>query len=877
MTRMNEWLRDSCSQFGALYKLALNLVIFGNAGLMAATNPPDPRDGPVLREIPLADAIRQLGGDANLDLVFADDLVKDVHILLEAGKPLTAGDLDGLLESTALGWKLSPSNRLIFFTDRSKAVRKVSGFVIAARGGGAIVNAKVFLSGTRRFVRTDATGAFSFSGVPMQFKRLEIEAANYRPCQIDLVAMGDKDLLIILKPPFEVSENLRVFSPKRTHLSISPLSGKLSFTANETFQEGPPGWDLFDSLKEIPGIAAGRDEAGLEFRGGQPSENLVLLDGIQLFQFDHALGSFSAFNADAIGEIEVFKGGYPANYGDRLAGVLALTTREDVFDRRELRAGIDRDKVDLTFQSPLGDRLAVLVSARSSVGEDISNTTYERRFETTFNDDEPLGEEGLGLSNFREIKFSDFIGKVAWRPGELNRVNLTFFTGEDDVVEGVNYDLIGDAYYRKSGVLSNQGTSLFWGRVWSASFDTEVRISNSKYQTDFETREIDWPELQIVNGQPVAPYPFRYSTKENVIEDQTFNFEAHWLAHPDHQIHFGITSSRKELLQKDVSWRSGTSESSQETELNSLYFQDLWQLNSKWSGLFGLRTAENELTSTTFLEPRFSLQYQPKENWNLRGAWGKYHQHLLRSPDSLNYFYGIETWFLAAGDLEPGESQHYQLGTGWRKGLWTVDFEMYRRLQRGGLFRGYDPLLGNFSIRQSRDKIEGFDLLLRRGKGQFSTFLGYSYQNAKVLEDLTYRIPTSYATDRSRPHQLNLALNYSRGLWRMVLAWRFATGIPYNIPLVGTMQEDGQRPYLRLFPPRERNTRRLPDTHQLDARLQYSFGGKRVSGNLGLYLFNVYDRDNTLYRYYTLEDTLLVPVNVPGFGFRPSLRLQIVY
>jgi len=889
---MKGWLRETRSRFGALSVLALNLWIFGDPVLTAATNPPDTPERVVVREVELVDAIRRLSADANLDLVFADDLVKDVRLLLDPGQRLTVDDLDDLLEGTDFGWKVSQSNRLIFFKDLSKPARKVSGFVIAARGGGAIVNAKVSLLNTKRVTRTDATGAFRFHGVPEKFDQVVVEAENFASCQINLADMGNKDLLVILEQPFQVSEKLRVFSPKRTHLSISPLTGKLSFTDSETFQEGTPGWDLFDSLKEIPGISTGRNEAGLEFRGGQPSENLVLLDGIPLFQFDHVLGTFSALNADAIGEIEVFKSGYPANYGDRLAGVVNLTTREDVFDKRELRAGLDRDKADITYQSPLGDHLAVLVSGRSSVGEDISNSTYERRFETTFNDDEPLVEEGNGLTNFREIKFSDFIGKVAWRPGALHRINLTVFNGEDEVVEGINYDLLQSDYYKKEGVLTNEGVSLFWGSVWSASFDTEVRITNSKNETEYNVRLIAWDLLEFANNAPERPLPYEYTRQLDAIEDRTFEFEGHWLVHSDHQLDFGITSSKKTFLSEDSNTYLEDQVREFGTELNSLYLQDHWQITPKLSGLFGLRTVDNELTDTSFLEPRFSFQYLPMENWSLRGSWGKYHQHLLRSPDSVNYFNAYTTWFLARDELKPGESQHFQLGTGWTHGGWSLDFEMYRRLQRGGLLRRLDPIRRRFLTRQSRDRVEGFDFLLRKSKGQFSSFIGYSYQKAKVLEDEALGIPYAYDTDRSQPHQLNLALNYSRGVWRTVLAWRYATGVPYSTPLIGVVNTTDGTPFVSLIPPAALNDRRVPDSHQLDARIQYSFGGNRFSGNLGLYLFNVYDRSNILYRYYTLdsqfaiqneldrerlEDIETIPVDVPGFGFRPSLRLQIVF
>lgn len=835
-----------------------------------------------LGEMSLTEALRHVAAEAAVDLVYADSLVEEMWVVhLPEGQATIDQRMKFLLNGTDLDFKLNQNGRLVLFRDPSLRGRRISGYVISARGGGAIVGAQVKIPGTGRYTRTDVTGAFSLESVPEKFNRIEVVAKGLALRNLDLGALGETELLVIMNQVPELSESLRVYAPKRTRLTISPLTGRYSLTSDPQFQEGPPGWDLFDSLKDLPGVNAGNGEPGLEFRGGQPSENLVLLDGIQLFQFDHALGSFSALNADAIGEIEVFKGGYPANYGDRLTGVLALTTREDVFQESELRFGIDRDKADLTFLTPLGSKFAVLVSARSSLGEDISNSAYDRSFQSTFNRQGVLGENAVGIRNSRDISFSDFIGKIAWRPTLSDTVNFTIYSGKDEVREGLIQQFVFDDTFKKDGELTNEGASFQWTRLWSSNFQTRALVTNSQYSSFFLTQELDWEQwLARYREQetlPPAPYAYLQSQIANRLEDSSSQLEVEWQVDDMNTLKIGVSGSNKEVSQAEITWYDTPRLFFQETRQRTAFIQDEWRPNRWFTSLMGVRYTSNSLTETTVTEPRFSFQVNPNKAWSLRGSYGKYHQHLLRTPDNLNYFYGIETWFLAFDLLQPGEAKHGQLGVAFDKNDWSVDLEYFQRDQEGALFRAFEPIGRDFTVHQSREEIRGIDMLVRHKRGQFSSSLGYSYHKANVVEDLTFGIPLFHPTDRNRPHQVHVGLNYSRGPWRTVLAWRFASGLPYSVPEIGLfIDEEGMvRP--RLLPSFEPNDRRLPSTHQLDARFQYSFVWNRWHGNLGLYLFNIYDRTNSLYRYYTLEDEELLPVDVPGFGFRPSIRLQLVY
>ena len=309
-------------------------------------------------------------------------------------------------------------------------------------------------------------------------------------------------------------------------------------------------------------------------------------------------------------------------------------------------------------------------------------------------------------------------------------MNLTLYTGEDKVGERVSHQGLFDESYRQDGVLSNEGFSLYWNRLWTPNFETTLRSSVSRYESDFFTQELDWDDwlarYEQSNGIPALPYLYLDSTINTRLENVGTEIEATWQVSPEHQLRFGVSKAEKSIASRETAYYLDSPFTDlQETDLSSTFIQDQWQVSEWFSTLLGVRFVDNSLSETNFTEPRLSFKIgRNKSHWSLRGSWGEYHQHLLRSPDNLNYFAGIETWFLAFGSLEPGKSKQAQLGGSWKYKNWNVDIEFFRRDQRGSLFRIYEPVGNDFSVHQSKDRIKGVDLLIHQKRGSFSSYLG---------------------------------------------------------------------------------------------------------------------------------------------------------
>lgn len=347
-----------------------------------------------------------------------------------------------------------------------------------------------------------------------------------------------------------------------------------------------------------------------------------------------------------------------------------------------------------------------------------------------------------------------------------------------------------------------------------------------------------------------------------------------WHAHERLRVEVGIDNANIDTLYYEEE-NEDTYDWPAETRQRSAYLQMTWQAAAALTFDLGARTIRNELTDTDDVEPRLAASARLGANVSLRAAWGKYSQHVLRSPDTLNYFWGIKTWFLAQENIQPGRAEHWVLGSRIEWDTLLLDIEAYRRDFSGNISKLFDPTRPDGGAYQTAGWNEGIDLHLEKAFGPHRLQLAYAYLNTRVTENISYEIPLDYVTDTDRPHTLKLLGQAHLGSWLTVGSWTYASGLPYSVPGVGLrFDEHGARHYY-LTQSRDPNGQRLDDNHQLDLSLRYRFSMKTVQGEIGIAVTNIYDQDNAIYRYYVLDRHEAVPVDVKGLGATWHLQMRL--
>lgn len=840
---------------------------------------PTPSDTWQWRDAPLAAVAVELAEAAEANLVFDPNLVQDVLIRGNFHRQSPAAILEQLLAQTALQLQQPSNERWVIVPAADQSHQTIRGALISAEGPmrGQVVR----VLDSHRVAVSDNNGIFSLPRLPTRTWQLAVDADGYLPAvTTHRLQSTDAEIAIFLT-------NEPLFAEQLTVAQQLPEVAAADFTARRTtpeaiMQRGTTSGDLFKGLEALPGIAAGFAEGGVSIRAASPAENLVRLDGIQLYQLDHAMGHFSALNPDAVQSITVYKGAFPARYGNRTAGVLDIDTKGDRLGVRDYRLGLDRDMANLTALQPLGERASLLVSARQSISDTTSSAVAERLFATTFNDFQNDFQDQDAVSVRRGFDFEDHTARFTWRPTGKDTFTITAFRGRDFTNENIDVAIFQRqvGYLDKAGQWGNDGTSLRWhhGDRWQISW------SRSRFESAFETEALPNDAFEralrqfFETGQPLQlPDPNRIA-RDTFLEEDSYDLSYTFRPETRQEVLVGVFATRMDFAFTERLATQVTDHNGWDTEQRGLFLEHHGTWSRNWETMLGFRGGSNRATNSDYLEPRLAVSYRQANGGSWRLSAARSHQFVLRSPDTINFFEGTPAWFLALADvITAGKATHWQLGYRREFGAWRWDTEAYYRLHAGSLIKLFDPLINRFTLGQTAERYRGLELRLARQWGPYLLSMAYAYQNSQVVRDLTRNTPLDYPSDRERPQTLHLALTWQQGPWQAASIIRAASGTPTDVPRVVRVQDPDGNHRLELAAPTVRNTDRLPDIFNWDARLFRTFRINKAQLQLGLGITNITDHDNVTDRFYVIENDrgTVSPVDVRDFGRRINADLQI--
>ncbi|HLA39948.1 MAG TPA: TonB-dependent receptor, partial [Candidatus Glassbacteria bacterium] len=556
--------------------------------------------------------------------------------------------------------------------------------------------------------------------------------------------------------------------------------------------------DVFRSLQLLPGISGVSDgSSGLYVRGGTPDQNLVLFDGMTIYHVDHFFGMFSAFNADAIKDIRVYKGGYPAEFGGRISSVVELTGKTG--DASELRYGMGVNLLSANgiLELPLSDKGSLLISARRSYTDVLKSSLYNNLFDfmtgdqqsTNFVSRTPQFGGFGGRQNFASVNqtpdfyYYDFNTKFTLSPTDKDIFTVSVYRGKDNLdqtqgLSGANFGFRqGDTnlFFSDQGISrqtselttwGNTGISGKWSRRLHDRLYSSLMASYSKYFSTYGrslgfsgTGTALQDSLNFFRGGGSA------SDEDNQVEDFTLRLDNEFHATNSHDLKLGLASSNFSshyfaTLNDTVSLVNRQTDSRQ----SSVYLQDLWKIAGNLELTSGLRGMYYDRTSTFYWEPRASLIYALSEQIKLKGAWGRYHQFVNRIANENVLEGSRDFWILADQEIAPNFAEHYIAGASWENGFYLFDVEGYyknlenmveytRRVSpRGGPGFQQEVARGFF---QGDGYAKGVDILLQKKTGRLSGWIGYSLGKVEyTFPDLNNGQP--FPASHDRRNELNL-------------------------------------------------------------------------------------------------------------------------
>lgn len=712
---------------------------------------------------------------------------------------------------------------LLPFTILSEEKYSISGIVSDDTSKEAVISATVALYtdsiiNKDNFVKGAYSNKFGFYSLPNISSGtyyLAVSSVGYK-IKLTKLTVANDDLRknIQLESISVMTEEVTVTADRES----SPTSSISTVSISPSFVSKMPAFggevDIFRTLQLLPGIAAGSElSSGLYVRGGSPDQNLILLDGVTVYNPSHLAGFISSFNNDAIKDIRMIKGAFPAEYGGRLSSVLDLTMKEGRKDKIGGKAGISLISSKLTVEGPINENSSFMISGRR------------------FYFDLLLG---LITNDAPTYYFYDFNAKANYKLSENDVLYVSGYFARD--VFGVNENDNDDI----SVNWGNSTANLRWMHIVSPELFTNFSLVYTDYIFDSNIGEDD-----VV-----------FNTGSR-IRDIVLKGDAQYLAYDDHIIKTGI----------DITWHNFNANANfNEPEIEdnldflgegnintfdiALYAQDEWKATERLDVNYGLRGYYFQQGNYLDIEPRLSATYLTEEGVRLKGAFAVANQYIhlvVRNNISLP----TDLWFPSTENILPSRSYQGVLGAEMNiiDDTYLISLEGYYKKMDNLLEYRDDaeftlgiPLEEQFTRGEGR--AYGIELFLNKQIGNFTGWIGYTLAWTKrQFADLNRG--NEFYPRYDRRHDVSLTLNYEfNDTWELGMAWVYGTGQAYTMPTSTYIWRDDFNYNDEKYQFSERNGVRLPAYHRMDLNFMYKFEAYKLPWVLSINIYNVYDRRN---------------------------------
>lgn len=792
----------------------------------------------------------------------------------------------------------------------AQSARTLSGIVKEAGTGETLPNATVLIQESGRGTATNADGYFTLFDVPSDTTTLLIRYVGYRSKQIKLSPDSFEQRLVVSleESTGELSEVVVTAPGSGQMMRASENISQVSISPAQ--MAGLPSLgekDIFRSLQLLPGVSGSNEaSAGLYVRGGTPDQNLILLDGFTVYHVDHFYGFFSAFNADAIKGVQLYKGGFGAQYGGRISSVVDLTGKTGNVNELAGKVGVSAVNANAVVEVPLGGKGSLLLAGRRSYTDIIQNGLYNDIFDL-YNDEpatpgggggQGAGGQGGGRRFGRNVQqnavepsfyFYDLNAKLTYQPSPRDVLAVSFYNGADDLDNSRDTENVLEGRNGNGGrILSNQttdvlnwgnwGSSLKWARQWNPRFYSNAVVAYSNYfsERDRLTDITTTTEDTVLNR--------RFGTLENNdLRDYTLRLDNEWTPGQRHRIGFGTQVTHNEITY-DLSFNDTLNllHRADVGTQTSLYLQDAWSATDRLTLTGGLRATYYDVTEAVYYEPRASLSYQLTDRLKLKAATGRYYQFANRVVREDVTQGSRDFWLLANDQTNPISSAiHYIGGLAYETDGYLFDVEYYRKEMDG---------LSEFSLRFSDPQgnpddgqlffegtgiAQGVEFLLQKKVGNYTGWVSYTL--GEVVHNFPGLSDDAFYALHDQRHELKLVSSYDLGNWTFAGTWIYATGKPYTAPYGEyelTLLDGTNYRYISVG---EKNAFRLPDYHRLDLSVSVNFNLFKARANTGLSVFNFYNRDNIWYKEFEVSEGEVIETNVNLIGFTPSLFFNISF
>lgn len=731
-----------------------------------------------------------------------------------------------------------------------------SGLLVDIESKEPIAGATLVVRGTGQGVASASDGHFALTLAAGNYN-IDVQYIGYESLAITLGLFANGDCRLEMSPAvFNLAEvTIRAKADESNVRSIQAGVENLSVKAIRQLPSLLGEADIIKSLETLAGVSSvGEGSAGINVRGGNIDQNLMVQDGAPIFNSAHALGFFSAFNTDVVESVSLYKGSIPAQFGGRVSSVVDVQLRNGDFQHWQCAGGIGLAYGRLKVEGPiLRDKLSVIAGGRLSYSDWMLALVRQPEIRRS------------------AVNFHDFTIKISQRINKKHFLSLSAFQSGDF------FNYANDFGY----AWKSRNANATWNYLVSDQFSVSLKAIAGNYSGElFEPQGDD--AFRLNNG--LTHYTAKASLFYQPANKVQYYAGAEWT-------HYRMSPEKLEPYNDNSVIEPRTLQKDRGEEW-ALYIGSEFGLGPRWALSAGLRYAgyrhlgpgviytydpllprlpENATDTISYAsgqpigaywapEPRVSVKYQLDANRSFKFSYNRLRQylHLISNTAAAT---PVDLWQLSTQHIGPQSAHTFSMGyfQNIQQTLWQLSFEVYyKKLEGLVTYKELPQLLLNeqieTSLLQADGKAYGFETSIRKTSGKWNGQLSYTFSRSLLRTDSPFPFENInearwFSANFDQPHQLSLVLRRQLSpIHALTLNFTFRSGRPFTIPSsnysVGGVVVTHYSP---------RNESRIPAYHRLDLsfssdKTQLKEKGYRSSWALSFY--NVYARRNAFSVYY---------------------------
>ena len=804
-----------------------------------------------------------------------------------------------------------------------RAQHTVSGTITDHATGETLIGATVLDTRSGKGTTTNANGRYTLT-LKNTDATLRITFVGYEPIYDTINLTRNLTRNYSLKPSIQLKEVVvkaqRVNSRESSQMSALEMPVEQLKAVPVLFGEA----DILKAIQLLPGVqSANEGTGGMYVRGGGPDENLFLLDGIPLYNVNHMGGFFSAFNADAVKNVTLYKGSFPARFGGRLSSVLDVTTNNG--NDREIHgnASIGFISAKLNIEGPIvKEKTTFCLSGRRTYADFLLRPLVQR-----------LATDVDGKAKLvAGYYFYDLNAKVTHTFSDKSRLYATFYHGDDDVYTKVRTEssLAEDQYLDYANNWGNLVGGLRWNYVLGPKLFMNLSTSYTQYKNRMKVG-IEKTAILDDGSEQVSTISGDYVSS---IYDLTERLDFSYTPVPDHSIQFGTYYTRHwirptvasgsidyfDQIQMNSAWQMDTVLQEDTVRANEvvLFAEDDWSINDVFKINYGLNISGFGVENVFYpsVQPRISGRALLGDNLSLKVGYAYMSQYMhLLSTTSVSL--PTDLWVPSTRRIPPMTANQLAAGLCYNTDI-GVDLSVEGYYKHMSNIIEYKDGATSFGTTVGWEDLVclgdgwtyGVEFLAQRNYGDLTGWVAYTWSRTTHLFDRPGQelnngnpFPAKY----DRRHDLSIVLTYKINK-RIDISgtWVFSTGNTATLamekyPVASDNPEaynDNPNMTNSLSHVSSRNNFRMPNYHRADISVNFHRTFKQTKSSLpdeenkpvwrpnmrrtfNISVYNLYNRANPYLTYtssqYSYQGYNKALVQLSIFPILPSIAYTLYF